>query len=91
MERAISEDFNEICAILTTFSEAVCEHIMTRDESELCDDVVNGNGLLDLDNVADQSLVLGGLDVVDSFVEVLGVDQCNARDVPSLDAIHLLH
>jgi len=46
--------------------------------------------LLDLDNITYESLVLRGLDVVDSFEEILGVNQCETGNVPSLGAVHLL-
>ena len=68
VEGTVPQNIDEFCAVLSSLGQAVCQHIVSGDKSEFSDEVVDGNGLLDLDYVSNQPLVLSCFNVVHSFI-----------------------
>ena len=70
-----SYNLQEIISKFAGFGEAVGDHLLFGDISEFGNGFVISNGLLDADDVSQESLVFTGLEVVDTTEEILVVCQ----------------
>ena len=61
-----SDNCQEIISRFSGFGQAVCNHFLLGDISELGDGLVVNDGLLDADNVSKEPLILTGFQVMDT-------------------------